>query len=192
MAFSRRADLFAGQRPPASAEGVAGGVVAIDRAHCSLPSSEIESLPPGRPASSVWLRRVRAGPGRGGALHAAPNVRSPGFLHVDGVLQDSCSRNLIHHFTVIFAAHASFVQVAVGRDGAEPLVNEVDGHVQARPASSSASSSAYSVAMRAEACSSPFMVRGRPTKICTAPRVPPRARQSPGRRSSSSGSGPGS
>jgi hypothetical protein len=35
-------------------------------------------------------------------------------LHVDGVLEYSCRRNLIHYFTVISAAHASFVKVPVG------------------------------------------------------------------------------
>jgi len=35
-------------------------------------------------------------------------------LHVDGVLEDSGRRDLIHYFTVIPAAHASFVKAAVG------------------------------------------------------------------------------
>jgi hypothetical protein len=82
----------------------------------------------------------------------------------------SSSRNLINHFTVIFAAHASFVKVAVGRDSAEPLINQVSPGRPNRPLQLVSQQLAYSVAMRAEACSSPFMVRGRPTKICTAPR----------------------
>ena len=80
----------------------------------------------------LLLRRLRAAPD-GEARDTAPHIRSPGFLHVDGVLQDSRSRNLIHHFTVIFAAHASFVKVAVGRDGAEALVNQVYRDVQPGP-----------------------------------------------------------
>jgi hypothetical protein len=63
--------------------------------------------------------------------HAAANIRSPGFLHVDGVLEDSCRRNLIHHLTVVPAAHASFVKVAVRCDTAQALVNEVHGYVPA-------------------------------------------------------------
>ena len=66
----------------------------------------------------------------GKRAYAASHIRSPGFLHVDGVLQNPCSSNLIHHFTVIFAAHASFVQVSVRGYRAEALIHEVHGNVQ--------------------------------------------------------------
>jgi hypothetical protein len=51
-------------------------------------------------------------------------------LHVDRVLKYSSSGNLINHFTVVLAAHASFVQVAVRRNSGKTLVYEVHGNVQ--------------------------------------------------------------
>jgi len=45
------------------------------------------------------------------------------------MLQDTCGRNLINYFTVILAAHASFVQVPVRGHRAEPLIHEPYRHL---------------------------------------------------------------
>jgi hypothetical protein len=42
------------------------------------------------------------------------------------VLKNTRRRDLINYFTVVPAAHASFMQVPVGRDTAEALVHEVN------------------------------------------------------------------
>lgn len=66
--------------------------------------------------------------GRGSYDYASADVRSPGFLHIQCVLEDTGRRNLINHFTVVPAADASFVQAAVGRNTAEALIDQVHRH----------------------------------------------------------------
>ena len=42
----------------------------------------------------------------------------------------TCRRDLINYFTVVPAAHASFVQAPVGADTAEPFIHQVHRHRQ--------------------------------------------------------------
>ena len=86
---------------------------------------------------TCWTGTVRAGsPGPSGHLyrrrrgHAPANILSPGFLHLDGVLENSGRGKLIHHFTVFLAAQSSIMQVPVRRNRAEAFVDEVDGNIQ--------------------------------------------------------------
>ena len=46
------------------------------------------------------------------------------------MLKDTCRSDLINYFTVVPAAHASFVQAPVGADTAQPFIHQVHRHRQ--------------------------------------------------------------